>query len=205
MLLLMSSAHPTHMKYRHKMLGRLVVPKDWARVDETHASGIRWAADNGAFSGLDEAAWLRMIDGIRGVDGCLFATVPDCVGDAAATAVLWDQWSPLVINAGLPAAWVAQDGSNEEDIPITASAVFIGGSTEFKFSQAAQQISKTAKARGMWVHVGRVNTMRRLRYCQSIGADSVDGTKWNRFKDAYLHQALSFLSGGDQMALGGAA
>lgn len=201
MLLLMSSAHPTHMKYRHPLLGRLVVPRDWYRVDETHAAGIPWAADNGAYTGLDEAAWLRMINGISGVPGCLFATVPDSVGSADETSELWSKWAPTVIGAGLPAAWVAQDGADDADIPDDASAVFIGGTTEFKFSHEAQRIVRTAKARGLWAHVGRVNTIRRIRYCQSLDVDSFDGTKWNRFKDAYLPQVFGLISGGRQLGL----
>ena len=33
-----------------------------------------------------------------------------------------------------------------------------------------------AKARLKWVHMGRVNSLRRLRYASAIGCDSADGT-----------------------------
>lgn len=201
MLLLMTSAHPTHIKYRHPNLGRLAVPRDCARMDETHAAGIPWAADNGAFAGLDETAWLRMLESLRNVRGCIFATVPDEPGDAERTAALWIQWFRTVKDCGLPPAWVAQDGASPNDIPSEARAVFIGGSTEFKLSDNAKRIVAEAKVRGLWTHVGRVNTVRRLRYCQSIGADSVDGSKWPRWKDHYLAGALDFLAGGDQLGL----
>lgn len=60
-------------------------------------------------------------------------------------------------------------------------ALFIGGDDEFKMGPAAQELAAAARDRGKWLHVGRVNTLRRLRYCQSIGADSVDGTSWARY------------------------
>lgn len=197
----MTSAHATHMRYRHPNLGRLAVPRCFRRMNETHGAGVPWAADNGAFGGLDESAWLRMLDGLQGVPGCLFAAVPDEVGSAEATAELWRRWLPVVRDRGLPPAWVAQDGAGPLDIPAEAEAVFIGGTTEFKLGHDAREIVAAARRRGLWIHVGRVNTMRRLRYCQSIGVDSVDGSKWPRFKDHYLAGALAFLAGGEQMAL----
>jgi len=39
----------------------------------------------------------------------------------------------------------------------------------------------------------RVNTVRRLRYAESIGVDSVDGTKWAKWRDTYLDGGLRFL------------
>ena len=197
----MASAHPTQMQWRHPNLGRLVIPRDCSNVIDTHAAGIAWAADNGAFAGLDEVAFTRMLARIAEVPGCLFVTVPDIVADAGGTARLWEQWAPVVGGYDLPCAWVAQDGATPSDIPKDAAAVFVGGSTGFKLGDDAWQIVQSARRQGLWVHVGRVNTMRRLRYAQSIGADSVDGTKWSRFRDTYLPQALGFLAAGDQCSL----
>ena len=36
---------------------------------------------------------------------------------------------------------------------------------------------------GWPVHVGRVNSMKRLRVCEDLGVDSVDGTGWFRARD----------------------
>jgi hypothetical protein len=43
-----------------------------------------------------------------------------------------------------------------------------------------RHIHLQARARGKWVHCGRVNSLRRYRYCEAIGVQSVDGTflKW---------------------------
>lgn len=199
----MTSAHPTHMRCRHPNLGRLAVPRDYARMAETHAAGVVWAADNGAFGGLDERAWRRMLGALAGVAGCIFAAVPDEVGDADTTARMWQLYAPEVIDAGLPPAWVAQDGAGAGDIPGDARAVFIGGSTTYKLGNDARAVIAEAKRHGLWVHVGRVNTFGRLRYCQAVGADSVDGSKWPMFRDTYLPRCLDFLRGGEQMALTG--
>ena len=32
--------------------------------------------------------------------------------------------------------------------------------------------------RGLWIHMGRVNSLRRLAYAASIGCHSIDGTQW---------------------------
>ena len=201
MLLLMASAHPTHMRCRHPNLGRLVVPGDHYRVAETGAAGVPWAADNGAFAGFNETAWRSMLHAVAGVHGCLFCVAPDVVGDAQATQEMWSVYRVDIANAGLPAAWVAQDGANADSIPDDAAAVFIGGTNEFKFSIAAIEIVRAAKESGRWVHVGRVNSFRRLRLCQSIGADSVDGSRWNRFRDTHLPAGLALLAGGKQLGM----
>jgi len=55
-------------------------------------------------------------------------------------------------------------------------ALFIGGSTEWKLGPEARAFSSEAKARGKWLHMGRVNTWRRYEIAESFGCDSVDGT-----------------------------
>jgi hypothetical protein len=178
-LLLMTASYPTALRYRHPSLGRLAVPRDCARMEETSAAGIPWAADNGAFVAFDERAWLRMVDRLVGVPGCLFVTVPDAVGNAEETADLWSRWASECHERDLPAAWVAQDGADHRDIPDDCSAVFIGGTTHYKLGQEAAEVVQEGRRRGLWVHMGRVNTIRRMRYAASIGCDSVDGTKWS--------------------------
>jgi hypothetical protein len=79
--------------------------------------------------------------------------------------------------AGFPAALVAQDGL--EDLPISwrsFDALFLGGTTHWKLGAAAARLAQQARRRGLWVHMGRVNSLRRLRYAQLIGCHSADGT-----------------------------
>lgn len=48
--------------------------------------------------------------------------------------------------------------------------------TEWKLGRAAALLTQEAKRRGKPVHMGRVNSRRRLRYAASIGCDTADGT-----------------------------
>lgn len=153
-------------------LGQLVQPNAGNRL----VPGAIWAADDGCFGGRwNPTRWARWLSGLP-VDGCLFATVPDVVGDARATAELWPTYAPVVLAAGLPAAWVAQDGATTDDIPAEASAIFLGGSTGWKLGTDARAIAAETTRRGLWLHMGRVNSLRRLRYAAFIGCNSVDGT-----------------------------
>lgn len=51
-----------------------------------------------------------------------------------------------------------------------------------------------AKERGLWVHMGRVNSYRRLRHARRIGCDSVDGGMFSRWSKTYLPLALAWLA-----------
>ena len=55
--------------------------------------------------------------------------------------------------------------------------------------------------RGKWVHMGRVNSTRRIRYAASIGCDSVDGTKWVRWRDRYLTDGRGDVAAAVQLRL----
>jgi hypothetical protein len=54
-----------------------------------------------------------MLTDLAGIPGCLFVTVPDVVGDAAATARQWVRWQAASRRRGLPLAFVAQNGCIE--------------------------------------------------------------------------------------------
>lgn len=182
----------------HPNLGRLLTPRHYSSVEATGEIGLPWAADNDCFQGLDARRWLGMLDRVAGVPGCRFATVPDSVGDAVTTARMFDQWAPSIERRGLPVALVAQDGL--EDLPgwlnyqwHRLSAIFIGGSTEWKLGPHAAELARRAKADGKWVHWGRVNTRKRFDYIMSTGAcDSFDGSQWARWRKTYLDTGLSW-------------
>ncbi len=193
MILLVGAAHPTIMRWREtpngRMLGRLAQPRDYARVHATAAAGVPWAADNDAFNGFDVASWRKMMAAIDGVQGCRFCTAPDVVGDAAATGDLFVEYAPEIRAAGLPVALVLQDGITS--VPWRElDAVFVGGTTDFKLGPDAARIVREARTRGKWVHMGRVNTVRRIRYAATIGCDSFDGTQWSRWRDTHLPKGL---------------
>jgi hypothetical protein len=74
-------------------------------------------------------------------------------------------------------AMAMQDGHENRRIDWKAiRRLFIGGTDRFKDSAAAYDIVKTAKALGIYVHVGRVNTIKRYRAFAELGADTCDGS-----------------------------
>lgn len=140
-----------------------------------------WAADNGCFSTGDKFnllgfyAFLSRHSASRPT--CLFAVAPDVVADAAATYERSMPVLPVIRDMGYKAAYVAQDGLESLPVPWDEfDCLFVGGSTDWKLSEHAEALCHEAKARGKWVHVGRVNTLTRLWQSRRMGADSVDGT-----------------------------
>lgn len=194
MILLLTTSLDTVPDSPH--VGRLLQPRHVSRAHETAARGIPWAADNDCFQGLDPDAYYTMLDRLTGVPNCLFVSVPDIVADPIGTIRGWVRWSEGVRRRGLPIAFVAQDGCEHGFIPPfhTFDALFIGGSTEYKLGPTMERLVRAAKAHGKWVHMGRVNTGRRMRYAAEIGCDSVDGTKWVRWRSTYEHEALRLLN-----------
>jgi len=162
---------------------------------------LPYALDNGRFScwskGVewDEAAYLALLDWahIGGREGLkpLWALVPDVVADRDATLREWERWLPIVKSFNFPLAFAVQDGMLAADVPTEADVVFVGGSTAWKWLQApyfCQEFKGRKK-----VHIGRVNTYKRLRMAERCGADSVDGTGWGRGDRAQLAGLHHFL------------
>lgn len=192
MLLLATTGHPDIAeRYRHPNLGRLLQPRHTSSAAATADGGFFWAADNDCFQGLHEGRFLKMLDRIHGLPGGLFVTCPDVVADHAQTLRLWADWAPVIREAGHRPAFVLQDGVVESEIP-SGVPLFIGGSTEFKLGGVAARISKRAARAGRWVHMGRVNGLKRMSYAASIGCRSVDGTGWVRFKSANLQRGIDW-------------
>lgn len=137
-----------------------------------------WAADNGCFAAKwDEKTWRRWLESKESPPSALFAVVPDVVADHVGTLHRWDQYSGFVRSLGYKPAFVLQDGATIESIPWdSCDALFIGGTTDFKLGETARIITAYAKTLGKWVHMGRVNSSRRIRIAVDWGCDSVDGT-----------------------------
>lgn len=175
-------------------VGQLLTPLTRYRLRDP----IRpWAIDNGGFKRLD-------VDGLKALlrreehhrDQCLFVAAPDIVGSAQRTLELFELFRPML--DGWSVALVCQDGQEALPIPWDQiAAVFIGGSTNWKCSGHVEQIIKTAKLFGKWVHVGRVNDPERFAHFERLGADSCDGTGLARYSHmrrgvANRHQQLQF-------------
>jgi hypothetical protein len=80
-------------------------------------------------------------------------------------------------------------------------ALFVGGSTEWKLGEDAAWLVQQARGRDKWVHMGRVNSLRRLRYAHRIGCQSVDGTFLAFGPDLNLARLCGWLPALDQLEL----
>jgi len=163
-------------------IGLLFSPDGW----RSPPSYMPYALDNGAFTGFDVEAWTHMLERAEAHHEPLWAAVPDVVGDARATTKNWQRYHDKV---PFRKAFVVQDGHEPEDVPGDAYCVFVGGSTEWKLANAHR-----FKGAAKWLHIGRVNTLRRLDWAERVGADSVDGTGWFRGdyaqRDAFMQHFL---------------
>jgi hypothetical protein len=62
----------------------------------------------------------------------------------------------------------------------TRIGIFVGGSTAWKL-RTLPLWGTLAAEMGCWLHVGRINTARRITLCSLVGATSFDGTSVSRF------------------------
>ena len=174
-------------------LGQIATPGSGHRVQP----GVDWCADNSAYTGRypGDEKYLTWLAARRPYAGrCAFATAPDVVFDAAATLARSLPMLARIRAAGYPAALVAQDGL--EDLPIPwndLDGLFLGGSTGWKLGPAAADLAAQARRRGLWVHLGRANSLRRLAYAKSIGCHSADGTFLAYGPDRNLPTLLGWL------------
>lgn len=174
----------------HKQFGTIVNPR--IPVAREHMLGQVWAMDNDAFSAWNAERFKRGLDYYANLTGCLFVVVPDVVCDAKATMERWHEWHSYVAGYGYPLAFVAQNGQRLEDVPFDdIGTLFIGGDNEYKLGADAVRLVIEAHKRGKWVHMGRVNSQKRIRYARAIGCDSVDGTRTVRFESAFAHEIVS--------------
>jgi hypothetical protein len=125
---------------------------------------------------------------------------------AAITLGLYDWWLRYLPVASidladldenrLPLALVAQDGLEDCDWDYwfgVASCLFVGGTTKFKLACTAAGLVKSAKQRGLLIHMDRVNSIKRLLYAAALGCDSVDGLQFSKFGDTYIPGAVKAL------------
>jgi hypothetical protein len=190
-IVLVHTAHPQAVEHAGPGFGRLLSPRNWSRAADTAAAGIPWAADNEAYVGFDEDGYRRMIHGLPGIPGCLFVVAPDIVADWEHTRYRFAKWLPEL--RGLPLAYVAQDDQPPGRVPWDAIVcLFVGGTTAYKLSSEAEQLVREAKRRGLWVHMGRVNSRRRFHYARAIGCDSVDGSQFSRWRDRWVPHGLAW-------------
>lgn len=164
---------------------------------KTHLEKVLWAADNGCFTNpnLDVDKYLAWLNNLREYrETCLFAVAPDVVGDATATWERSREVLPQIRDAGYAAALVAQDGIEDTTIHWhTFDCLFIGGTTEWKLSNNVYWLCREAIKEGKWLHMGRVNSYRRLLRARFAGCHSTDGTHLVFAPDKRLEQLERWL------------
>jgi len=173
-------------------LGCIATPK------QGNAMSPMWdiIADNGCFSGRwTEYDWLTWLEALSKQVPIRFAVAPDVFDQSGEechwpTVELWEKYAPMIRDLGLEPAFVGQEGCTKDLIPDDAGVIFLGGSNEFKLGPHGAEVSIAAKRAGSWVHMGRVNSIKRILYANSIGCDSVDGTCLTFGADANLPRML---------------
>jgi hypothetical protein len=138
-------------------------------------AGCKWMLDNDSFSGkFNIERWQDLqIEYLEYRENCIAVVVPDVLRDAKATIEKWHEYKSQVIQ-GYPRAFVTQNGLTTHMVPWDElDVLFIGGDDEHKLYESMPFILE-AQAKGKWVHVGRVNGIRRLERFWMV--DSVDGT-----------------------------
>jgi hypothetical protein len=160
------------------LLGCMTTPAQGNRVPD----GSMYACDNGKFGKgwpghAEWFAWLTRTVRRYGADRCLWAVAPDVPGDAVATLAESAPWLPRIRALGVPVAYAAQDGADASSLPWDHfDVLFVGGSTEWKLGGMARELAAQALRRGKSVHMGRVNSRKRIGIAYELGCASVDGT-----------------------------
>lgn len=169
--------------------GWIVGPLDHGTED---MFGMPYALDNGEWPAhangtpWDEGAFLRALD--RFGAGAMFIVVPDVVADREASLARTKHWLPILQAredlARVPLLIAVQDGMTFEDIePFLTDpriGIFLGGSTEWKERNIIPW-GRFCEERGLYYHVGRVNTARRIHLCAAAKAKSFDGSGVGKF------------------------
>ncbi len=149
--------------------------------------GMDYAIDNGAWTAFqtgqpfDETAFSRVVDRLG--EQADWIVVPDIVAGGLKSLDYSLTWLNRLRGLPTPLLIAVQDGMTPADVSqflSPAVGIFIGGSTEWKES-SAQMWGELARKRNCYLHVGRVNSQRRIAICAAAGASSFDGTSVSMF------------------------
>lgn len=180
-------ATPSGPSVRDAMLAGLIDTMTGPYQGNILPPGVPWGADNGKFSKdgprinwLGHERWLAWLAGQAqryGARLCRFAVAPDVPFSAEGTLAESLPCLREIRDLGLPAAFAAQDGCDELGLPWDEfDVLFLAGSDAWKDGPVARDLAFEAHENGKWVHMGRVNTLRRLLLARTAGCDSADGT-----------------------------
>lgn len=149
--------------------------------------GFGYALDNGAWSAhsqgrpFDTQAFTTALRRLGA--GADWTTLPDIVAGGHASLELSLRWMHRVLDESPRALLAVQDGLTLNDVVCFLGehvGIFVGGSTEWKEATLSQW-GVLGKQVGCWVHVGRVNSARRIRRCGDARVTSFDGSGVSRY------------------------
>lgn len=147
---------------------------------------IGFALDNGAYAAflrgerLDAGVFSRAVDRVG--HRADFIVAPDIVCGGRESLDLSLSWLDQLAGVA-PVLIAVQDGFTDAEIVPYLSArvgVFVGGSTEWKIANMSRW-GLLARRAGARCHVGRVNSVRRIRACAAAGVSSFDGSGVSRY------------------------
>ncbi|MFL5063422.1 MAG: hypothetical protein ACJ8FU_08435 [Xanthobacteraceae bacterium] len=147
----------------------------------------RYALDNGAWAAFQAGRRINIARFCRALDllgdEAEFVIAPDIVLGGEESLALSLAWLPHVLDRTERALIAVQNGMTPDDLRPHVServGIFVGGDTAWKEASLGEWGWLKAET-GCHLHVGRVNTKRRIRLCALAGADSFDGSSASRF------------------------
>lgn len=155
--------------------------------DNIRIHGMPYALDNGAWGAfqrgrrLDTDAFMRAYE--KHAECAVFTVLPDIVCGGRESLDLTLFWLDRLVDSPARKLIAVQNGFTPDEIgPLLSDrvGVFVGGDTEWKEATTILW-GELARQRGAYCHVGRVNTVRRLKICSAAGCDSFDGSGVSRY------------------------
>ena len=155
---------------------------------------FRYALDNGAWTSFQRGAAFDVPAFDKAIallgPGADWIVLPDIVAGGLASLRFSLDWLDALRNRpelhGAQYLLAVQNGMEPRHIaPLVGPeiGIFVGGDTPWKLATMATW-ARLAHERGAICHIGRVNTVRRIRLCAAARADSFDGSGVSRFASA---------------------
>ncbi|WP_137887604.1 hypothetical protein [Pseudomonas sp. 2FE] len=160
----------------------------------------RYALDNGAWSAFqqgrsfDEAAFGVALDKLG--EHADWVVIPDIVAGGMESLDFSVKWLDRLQGFPQTLLLAVQDGMQPDDVRELLNpsvGIFVGGSTAWKL-KTMESWGVLARRRNCYLHVGRVNSARRIAMCAAACASSFDGTSATRFAQSLpnLDDALGY-------------
>ena len=149
--------------------------------------GRSYALDNGAWSAFqhgtsfDGDAFMRAVDKVG--EHADWIVLPDIVMGGERSLALSLTWLDRLKDLPTQLLIAVQNGFTTEDVRSYLNpmvGIFVGGDTAWK-EETTPMWGSLCRRRNCYLHVGRVNSQRRIAICAAAGADSFDGTSVSRY------------------------